>query len=50
VPILLQHGESQFMRLQVPKAIPIKTLAQGSSGWFEVRVDWWATESFAEKS
>lgn len=50
VPILLQHGESQFMRLQVPKAIPIKTLAQGSSGWFEIRVDWWATESFAEKS
>lgn len=50
VPILLQHGESQFMRLQVPKAIPIATLAQGSSGWFEVRVDWWASESFAEKS
>lgn len=50
VPILLQHGESQFMRLNVPKAIPIRTLAQGSSGWFEVRVDWWASESFAEKS
>jgi len=50
VPILLQHGESQFMRLQVPKAIPIASLAQGSSGWFEVRVDWWASESFAEKS
>ncbi len=50
VPILLQHGESQFMRLNVPKAIPIRTLAQGSSGWFEIRVDWWASESFAEKS
>lgn len=50
VPILLQHGESQFMRLNVPKPIPIQTLAAGSSGWFEVRVDWWATESFAEKS
>jgi hypothetical protein len=50
VPILLQHGESQFMRLQIPKAIPIRTLAQGSSGWFELRVDWWASESFAEKS
>lgn len=50
VPILLQHGESQFMRLNVPKAIPIQSLANGSSGWFEVRVDWWATESFAEKS
>lgn len=50
VPILLQHGESQFMRLNIPKAIPIQSLANGSSGWFEVRVDWWATESFAEKS
>lgn len=50
VPILLQHGESQFMRLNIPKAIPIRTRAQGSSGWFEVRVDWWASESFAEKS
>jgi hypothetical protein len=50
VPILLQHGESQFMRLNVPKAIPIRTLSEGSSGWFEVRVDWWASESFAEKS
>jgi hypothetical protein len=50
VPILLQHGESQFMRLNVPKAIPIHSLADGSTGWFEVRVDWWASESFAEKS
>jgi hypothetical protein len=50
VPILLQHGESQFMRLNVPKAIPIRSLAAGSSGWFEVRIDWWASESFAEKS
>ncbi len=50
VPILLQHGESNFMRLNVPKAIPIRTLAEGSSGWFEIRVDWWASESFAEKS
>lgn len=50
VPILLQHGESQFMRLNVPKAIPIRSLAEGSSGWFEIRVDWWASESFAEKS
>jgi hypothetical protein len=50
VPIFLQHGESMGMRLNVPKAIPIQTLVNGSSGWFEVRVDWWATESFAEKS
>jgi len=23
---------------------------QGGAGWLEVRVDWWALESFAEKS
>ncbi len=50
VPILLQHGESTFMRLNIPRAIPIQTLANGSSGWFELRVDWWATESFTENS
>ena len=50
VPNMLQHGESFFMRLNVPKAIPIQSLVNGSSGWFELRVDWWATESFAEKS
>ena len=50
VPILLQHGESNFMRIVAPKAIPIRSLAEGSSGWFEIRVDWWASESFAEKS
>ena len=50
VPIMLQHGENTFMRLNVPVAIPIQSLANGSSGWFELRVDWWATESFAEKS
>ena len=50
VPILLQHGESQFMRLNVPRAIPIQSLAEGSTGTFEIRVDWWATESFVEKS
>lgn len=50
VPILLQHGESNFMRLNAPRNIPIKSLAEGSSGWFEIRVDWWAMESFAEKS
>jgi hypothetical protein len=50
VPIMLQHGESMGMRLNVPKAIPIQSLVNGGGGWFEVRVDWWATESFAQKS
>lgn len=50
IPILLQHGENCFMRLGVPLAIPVQSLANGGSGWFEVRVDWWASESFAEKS
>lgn len=50
VPILLQHGEQMGMRLNIPRAIPIQSLANGSSGWFEVRVDWWASESFNERS
>ncbi len=50
VPILLQHGEAMGMRLNVPRAIPIQSLANGSSGWFEIRVDWWASESFVEHS
>lgn len=50
VPILLQHGEQVGMRLNAPLPIQLKSLDQGGSGWLEVRVDWWATESFAEKS
>lgn len=50
VPILLQHGEQMGMRLTVPKPISCVELSAGGSGWFEVRVDWWATESFAELS
>jgi hypothetical protein len=50
VPILLQHGENMGMRLNIPRAIPIQSLANGSSGWFELRIDWWASESFAENS
>ena len=50
VPILLQHGEAMGMRLVAPRAIPLRTLAEGGTGWLEVRVDWWATESFVEYS
>ncbi len=50
VPILLQHGEATSMRLNVQRLIDTLTLAQGGAGWVEVRVDWWATESFVEKS
>lgn len=50
VPILLQHGENMGMRLNIPRAIPIQSIVNGSSGWFEVRVDWWASESFVENS
>lgn len=50
VPILLQHGETMGMRLNVHRPIDTLTLAQGGAGWAEVRVDWWAHESFAEKS
>lgn len=50
VPILLQHGENMGMRLNIPRAIPCQSLANGGSGWFEIRVDWWASESFVENS
>lgn len=50
VPILLQHGETMGMRLNVHRAIDTLALAEGGAGWAEIRVDWWAHESFAEKS
>jgi hypothetical protein len=50
VPILLQHGESMGMRLNIHRPIPTTPLGIGGTGIFEVRVDWWAHESFTEKS
>lgn len=50
IPIMLQHGEAMGMVIRVPRDIPTTTLAQGGAGWLQVRVDWWATESFVEKS
>lgn len=50
VPILLQHGETMGMRLNVHRPITLLDSDQGGAGWLEVRVDWWALESFAEKS
>jgi hypothetical protein len=38
------------MRLNVPREIETLSLAEGGIGWFEVHVDWWAVESFVEKS
>lgn len=56
VPILLQHGENMGMRLNVPRNIQVQSTTASDNqtgfgtGWFEVRVDWWAHESFAELS
>lgn len=50
VPILLQHGEAMGMRLNILRNLPTTTLVSGGAGWAEVRVDWWATESFVELS
>lgn len=50
VPILLQHGENMGMRLNVPRNIQLTDPMVSGTGWFEVRVDWWAHESFVEKS
>jgi hypothetical protein len=50
VPILLQHGEQASMTIRIPRAITLLSLAEGGTGWAEIKVDWWATESFVEKS
>ncbi len=50
VPILLQHGETMGMRFNIHRPIDTVDLAGGGNGWAELRVDWWAHESFAEKS
>lgn len=50
IPILLQHGETMGMRLNVHRNIPTLALNSGGCGWCEVRIDWWANESFVEKS
>lgn len=58
IPILLQHGENMGMRINFPRPVTLNSPASktsntnggGGTGWAEVRVDWWAIESFAEKS
>lgn len=58
VPILLQHGENMGMRINFPRNIQLSNPTSANSkggaprgtGWFELRVDWWAHESFVEKS
>lgn len=58
IPILLQHGENMGMRINFARPVTLNSPASktantqggGGSGWAEVRVDWWAIESFVEKS
>lgn len=50
IPIMLQHGESMGMRLNVPRNIQLQASDGDGCIVHEVRVDWWAYESFAEKS
>lgn len=58
IPILLSSGENMGMRLTVPRDIelmnPTSTSTAGQTshgkGWYEIRIDWWAIESFVEKS
>jgi len=50
IPILLQHGEAMGMVLRFPEPVQTLTLDEGGAGWAELRVDWWATESFVEMS
>jgi hypothetical protein len=51
IPILLQHGESFNFTLEVPRNtfVGVNGAADGASP-FLIRMDFWATESFVEKS
>lgn len=48
IPILLQHGETFAFSYEVPRACFIGT--QATVGAIIARLDFWATESFVEKS
>ncbi len=58
IPIMLQHGENMGMRINIPRPITLNSPASktantnggGGTGWCEIRIDWWAIESFVEKS
>jgi hypothetical protein len=58
IPILLQHGENMGMRINFARPVTLNnpgtktanTQGGGGTGWAEVRIDWWAIESFVEKS
>jgi hypothetical protein len=58
IPILLQHGENMGMRINFARPVTLNSPASktsntqggGGTGWVEVRVDWWAIESFVEQS
>lgn len=55
VPILLQHGENMGMRINFPRTIQVQNTIPDENtgfgtGWFEIRVDWWAYESFVDLS
>jgi hypothetical protein len=48
IPILLQHGETFAFAFNIPRAFWVG--AADESGTFVARLDFWATESFVEKS
>lgn len=54
IPILLQHGETFSFAFEIPRAFFIGRTAAGGlnvgPGPFIARFDFWATESFVEKS
>lgn len=49
IPILLQHGETFTFNFKVPRAFYMRTL-HNSEISFIARMDFWATESFVERS
>jgi hypothetical protein len=50
VPILLQHGETFSFNFNVPRTFNIVPAVAAPKYGLVARLDFWATESFVEKS
>lgn len=50
IPILLQHGETFAFAYEIPRTVFMGAPSQETSTAIYARMDFWATESFVEKS
>jgi len=50
VPIYLRNGMTFSFLFDIQRTFTIRTLANGGTGGFVLRLDWWAVESFRESA